>query len=431
MFYEKLIKKLKKSKAEVAVVGVGYVGLPLAAEFAQKGLKVYGLDVSEEKVELLRKGVSYIQDVESSDLAALVNSGNFIPETNFKVMEKADAVIICVPTPLRKSREPDMSYIISASRSVASNISRGTLVVLESTTYPGTTREILAPELEKRGFNVGENVFLAFSPERVDPGNKEYGIRNTPKVIGGVDKKSLELARALYETAVDNVVCVDSCEEAEMVKLLENTFRAVNIGLINEMAQLCNKFGLDVWRIVKAASSKPFGFMPFYPGPGMGGHCLPTDPQFLSWKAKSSRFYPHFIDYAEEINRAMPSFVVSRISNVLNRYSKSVNGSSILIMGVSYKKNIGDVREAPAYDIIAELKELGAELSYCDPYVDEFEGVEGVDHAATDYGSYDCTVIITDHDDFNYKDIVNKAGLVFDCRGVTLGLEGKAFIERL
>ncbi len=428
---EELKKRIEKRTASVAIVGVGYVGLPLAVEFARSGLKVTGLDVDEGKIRMLRDGKSYIQDVGSETVRELLEKGTFIPETDFRALKNQDVVIICVPTPLRKTREPDLSYIISASEAVAANISSETLVVLESTTYPGTTREILAPELEKQGFRPGEDVFLAFSPERVDPGNKQYGIRNTPKVVGGMDEKSLKMAKELYSAAADEVVCTGSCEEAEMVKLLENTFRAVNIGLINEMAQLCNRFGLDIWRIVKAASSKPFGFMPFYPGPGIGGHCLPTDPQFLAWKAKSSRFYPHFIDHAEEVNRAMPAFVVSRISAALNRRKKSVNGSKILIMGVSYKKNIGDTREAPAYDIAPQLEELGACLNYCDPYVEEFDGIKRVDHKKIDYSEYDCVVIVTDHDDFDYKDMAEKANIIFDCRGVTLELKGKACVERL
>jgi UDP-N-acetyl-D-glucosamine dehydrogenase len=303
--------------------------------------------------------------------------------------------------------------------------------VLESTTYPGTTKEILLPAVEEKGFNCGEDVFIAFSPERVDPGNKEYGIKNTPKVVGGIDEKSLRLAEELYKLALDKVVTVNSTEEAEMVKLLENTFRAVNIGLINEMTKLCDKLDLDIWSIIRAAESKPFGFMPFYPGPGLGGHCIPIDPQFLSWKAKSSQFYPHFIDYAEEINRSMPDFVVEKVVRVLNEAKKSINGSKILVLGVSYKKNVGDTRESPAYEVVEHLKKLKAEIEYSDPYVDTFMGFNSLKEETLNYQNYDSVIIVTAHDDFNYYDVVSEAKTVVDCRGVTLGLKGKAKIERL
>ncbi len=430
MSYKNILNNLEGKETNVGIVGLGYVGLPLAVEFVRAGIDVTGLEISEEKVNSLKNGESYIQDIDSSVLSEVMETGNFHPTTDQTVLEKMDAVIICVPTPLRKSRDPDLSFIVKASETVAQNISKDTLVVLESTTYPGTTREILVPEFEKEGFSVGKAVFIAFSPERVDPGNKEYGIKNTPKV-GGIDKKSLKLVETLYSGPVDKVVLVGSCEEAEMVKLLENTFRAINIGVVNELALLCDKLDLDIWNIIEAASTKPFGFMPFYPGPGLGGHCLPVDPQFLSWKAKSSQFYPHFIDYAEEVNRSMPEYVVTKISRLLNKEKKSVNGAKILIMGVSYKKNVGDVRESPAFEIGKNLKDMGADLTFVDPFVEEFQNIEKIKYKDIDYKDYDCVAVVTAHDSFDYGKMVNKAEAVMDCRGVTLGLEGRADIERL
>ncbi|MEA3506969.1 MAG: nucleotide sugar dehydrogenase, partial [Elusimicrobiota bacterium] len=390
-----------------------------------------GIEVSKEKAELLNSGKSYIQDITSKEVADIVENGSFKAVTDFEKIKEQDVVIICVPTPLRKSRTPNLSYIISATDSVAEYLSPDTLMVLESTTYPGTTKEIVLPAVEEKGFKAGKDIFIAFSPERVDPGNKKYGIKNTPKVVGGIDKKATELAKLLYKSSLDNVITVNSTEEAEMVKLLENTFRAVNIGLINELTKLCDKLELDIWSIIRAAASKPFGFMPFYPGPGLGGHCIPIDPQFLSWKAKSSQFYPHFIDYAEEVNRSMPGFVIEKISRVLNEGKKSINGSKLLVLGVSYKKNVGDTRESPAYEIIKELKKMKAEVEYADPYVNSFMDLDTSDLEKIKYGDYDCVVIVTAHDSFNYKEIVDKSSIVVDCRGVTLGIEGKAKVERI
>ncbi|MFW6172157.1 MAG: nucleotide sugar dehydrogenase [Elusimicrobiota bacterium] len=431
MSFKKLKEKIKKKKVKVGIIGLGYVGLPLAVEFAKNGVEVTGIDVSEDKIKKLKSGKSYIQDVSSKDVKNLVEKKLLKPTGSFKTIKNLDAVIICVPTPLRKSRDPDLSFIVDASERVAKNLSSHTLVILESTSYPGTTREILVPNLEKKGFKTGRDVFVVFSPERVDPGNKVYKIKNTPKVVGGINKDSVRLAADLYSHIVEAVVIVNSCEEAEMVKLLENTFRAVNIGLVNELTLLCDKFNLDIWNIIRAAATKPFGYMPFYPGPGLGGHCLPIDPQFLSWKAKTSQFYPHFIDYAEEINRTMPGFVVGKINYVLNELKKSVNGSKILIMGVSYKKNVGDTRESPCIEIVKQLNNLNAKLYYSDPYVRRFMDVKRIPISKIDFSKYDCTVIVTDHDRFDYQKIVDKSNAVVDCRGVTLDLKGKSKIVRI
>ncbi len=421
--YKLLKKKISLGEVNIGVVGLGYVGLPLAAEFALKGIEVTGVDVSRKKIKKLLSGESYIQDVDSKLIKSLCSTEKLNPTSDFSELKNMDAVVICVPTPLRKSRDPDLSFIVDASEKVAENISGGTIVILESTSYPGTTREILLQEIKRKNPSASQEVFVAFSPERVDPGNSKFGIGNTPKVVGGIDSKSTELAEKLYQMIVKEVVTVKSCEEAEMVKLLENTFRAVNIGLINEMAQLCDRFSLDIWRIVKAAASKPFGFMPFYPGPGLGGHCLPIDPQFLSWKAKSNKFYPHFIDYAEEINRSMPEYVVGKVGVLLNEKKKSINGSDILLMGVSYKKNVGDTRESPAYEIVEFLKKMKARISYIDPYVNCFPDAEKVEAGGVDYSSYDCVVIVTEHEIFDWPEVIEKSQLILDCRGVTLEYE--------
>lgn len=431
MRYEVLKKKIISKKANICIIGLGYVGLPLAVEFARAGFKVTGVDVSNEKVSSLKEGKSYIEDVSREDIVKIIKDKKFVPTIRYSGIKNQDVIIICVPTPLRKTREPDLSFIIEASEKVSNNLSESTLVILESTSYPGTTREILLPKFEEKGFKGGVDVFVAFSPERVDPGNEFYGIKNTPKIVGGIDKKSLELAREVYAQVVDKVITVNSCEEAEMVKLIENTFRAVNIGLINELAMLCNKLNLDIWNIIRAAATKPFGFMPFYPGPGLGGHCLPVDPQFLSWKAKSHLFYPRFIDYAEEINRLMPGYVVEKISKLLNENKKCVKDSKILLMGVSYKKNVGDLRESPAFDIVDRLKNLSASVFFTDPYARSFSGVKRISYNRINYKEYDCVVIVTAHEKFDYIKILEESKAVVDCRGVTLGLKGKAKVVRI
>ncbi|MBN2406687.1 MAG: nucleotide sugar dehydrogenase [Elusimicrobia bacterium] len=426
-----LKEKILNKKAKICIVGLGYVGLPLVVEFAESGYNVTGIDTSKDKISRLLKGQSYIEDVKSSAVNLIIKAGKFHPTSEYGTVKNQDAIIICVPTPLRKTREPDLSYIVDAADEVVKYLSRDTLVILESTSYPGTTRDILLDKIEKKGFRGGVDAFVAFSPERVDPGNERFGIRNTPKVVGGIDKKSLNLAKTLYSQVVDRVVTVNSCEEAEMVKLLENTYRAVNIGLINEMTMLCSKFDLDIWNVIRAASTKPYGFMAFYPGPGLGGHCIPVDPQFLSWKAKSNLFYPRFIDHAEEINTSMPNYVAKKVITTLNRMKKSVNGSKILIMGVSYKKNVGDTRESPSFEVAQILKQLKAQLSYSDPYVASFEGIKRVPHSNINFRNFDCVLVITDHEKFDYKKMVREARAVVDCRGVTLDLKGKAKIVRI
>jgi len=342
---EQLLARISNRTARVSVVGLGYVGLPLAVEFAKAGFRVVGLDVDEHKVEQLRAGQSYIPDVAQAELDALVAEGLLTATTDYSMLAEADAISICVPTPLRKSKDPDISYIVAAADGIACYSHPGQLVVLESTTYPGTTEEIILPRIRANGYKVGQDFFLAFSPERVDPGNKRYGTRNTPKIIGGVTPRCLEIACALYQTAVDTIVPVSSTRAAEMVKLLENTFRAVNIGLVNEIAIMCDKLGVDVWEVIEAARTKPFGFMPFYPGPGLGGHCIPIDPHYLSWKLKTLNYHARFIELAGEINSAMPLYVVSKVADALNELRKPLNGSQVLVLGVANKRDVKDVRE--------------------------------------------------------------------------------------
>ncbi|HOJ34460.1 MAG TPA: nucleotide sugar dehydrogenase [Candidatus Hydrogenedentes bacterium] len=406
----------------VAIIGLGYVGLPLSVEFVRGGLSVIGIDVSEEKVNLLRQGRSYVLDVPDTVISEIVNSGSFLPTTQMSALAEADAVCICVPTPLTKTKDPDISYILEAVAGVEKYLHPGMTIVLESTTYPGTTEELVLPRLESTGLKVGKDFFLAFSPERVDPGNKQYTIRNTPKVIGGVTPTCTEKAVELYRHAVDCLVPVSSPRTAEMTKLLENTYRAINIGLVNELAIMCHHLCLDVWEVIEAAKTKPFGFVAFYPSPGLGGHCIPIDPQYLSWKLRTFNYTARFIDLATAINSAMPEFVVNRIADALNDECKSVRGSSILILGVAYKKNISDTRESPALDIIGMLRRKGAHVQYADPYVPSLEGFDEKLRAydlSQGVAKFDCVAIITDHDAFDYNAIVREARLVFDGRNAT------------
>jgi len=405
---------------KIAVVGLGYVGLPLACAFAGKDIVVVGVDVSKEKVSLIRSGKSYISDVDSDTVKNLVKKGFLKPTTDFGKIKKCECVIVCVPTPLRKTQDPDISFIVSASEETGKHISRGTTVVLESTTYPGTTREIVAPLLEKSGLKAGKDFYLAFSPERVDPANKKWKIENTPKIIGGINGKSCKKACSYYAKIIRDIVPASSLEAAEMVKLLENTFRAVNIGLINEIAQIADKLDLNIWEIVKLAGTKPFGFMPFYPGPGLGGHCIPVDPLYLSWKMRSLNFYTRFIDLASEINSSMPDFVVSKLVKILNNFSISVKGSRILILGTAYKKNVSDTRESPVIEMILNLLNLKANVSWFDDLV--ATGVPGVrvkKLTVRALKAYDMVVIATDHDHFDYKFIIKNSKLVFDLRNRT------------
>lgn len=420
MSKEVLLKWIEAREAKIGVIGVGYVGLPLAVEFASEGYHVTGIDVSQGKVDLLNAGESYIIDVPSEDVAKLVERGTLTATTDFSVLGEMDALLICVPTPLRKTRDPDMSYIIAAADEVAKYSTPDTLIVLESTTYPGTTDELIVPRLVQNGFTVGEDVFICFSPERVDPGNTVYFTRNTPKVIGGVTPECVEVAAALYCKAIDQVVPVTSTQAAEMVKLLENTFRAVNIGLVNEMAIMCDKLGVNVWEVIDAASTKPFGFMTFYPGPGLGGHCIPIDPLYLSWKLKALNYTARFIDLASEINSDMPNYVINKTMEALNDEAKAVRGSRILVLGVAYKPDIDDLRESPALDVIRLLEERGAEVVYHDPYVADLShesiALQSTDLTADEIKKADCVVIITHHKVTNWQQVADEATLIVDCR---------------
>jgi UDP-N-acetyl-D-glucosamine dehydrogenase len=433
---QQLLDRLNGRTAKVGVVGLGYVGLPLAVEFAKAGFEVIGLDVSASKVESINRGVSYIPDVPTETLAELVKSGKLCATTDYNDLRQADTVSIAVPTPLRKTKDPDMSFVIEAIDSIARVCHAGMLVVLESTTYPGTTEELVVPRLLNDGFKVGEDVFVAFSPERIDPGNVKYGVRNTPKVVGGVTPDCTEVVVALYSTAVDTVVPVSSPTTAEMVKLLENTFRAVNIGLVNELALMCDKLGVDAWEVINAARTKPFGFMPFYPGPGLGGHCIPIDPLYLSWKLKTLNYTARFIELASEVNTAMPEYVVEKVTNALNDDRKSVNGSKIVVLGVAYKRDVDDVRESPALDVISLLRNKGADVSFHDPHVSKVrleneEIMTGVDYSDALLDGADCAVIVTDHSAFDYQRILDHATLVVDTRHATQPRVGKARVVTL
>ena len=428
--------KIGDRSARIGVVGMGYVGLPLALEFIEAGFPVAGIDVDGQKVSQMREGRSHIGDVPDERLGAALATGRFSAHTEFAAAGDLDIVIICVPTPLRKTRDPDISYIVSALDSIAPQMRKGMLVVLESTTYPGTTEEILRPRLEAGGLKAGEDFHLAFSPERVDPGNKEFDTHNTPKVVGGMTPACTEMAAALYGAAVSEVVSVSSTQSAEMVKLLENTFRAVNIGLVNEIALMCDRLNINVWEVIDAAATKPFGFMPFYPGPGIGGHCIPLDPHYLSWKLKTLNFYAKFIELAAEINANMPLYVVGKVTDLLNEMEKSVRGAKILVLGVTYKPDTGDVRESPALDLIRLLEDRGAVVDYADPYVPELRtnGSEkrSVDLTPATLATYDCAVIVTHHRDVDYQAVVDHSVAVFDARNATGGMKpGTCRLRRL
>ena len=425
--------KIVSREATVAVVGLGYVGLPLACAFASKGYHVIGVDLSEKKVESLGKGESYIIDVKSETLKELVEKGQFIPTTDFAELEKANCISICVPTPLAKTGEPDVSYMINARDYILPHLQKGTLFVLESTTYPGSTRELMIKPLQKAGFELGKDVFVAFSPERVDPGNPKYNTLNTPKVVGGATPECTDLAVALYSSIIPMIVPVSSCEAAEMAKLLENTFRSINIGLVNEIAIMCRYLGIDVWEVIKAASSKPFGFMPFYPGPGIGGHCIPIDPLYLSWKLRTLHYKARVIELADDINSAMPDYVVGLIGEALNEHKKSIKGSKILLLGMAYKKDIDDLRESPSLLVYDRLRQKGAELYYHDPFVKSFryndETISGV--GRENIGGYDCVVILTDHSCFDYNEIAREAKLIVDTRNAAKDVAERSNIVTL
>ena len=415
--------QIRRRTVSVGVVGLGYVGLPLAMEFARAGFRTTGFEVDPKRVEALRKGRSHIPDVPSADVRRYGARGLFRPTTDFAALARMDAIIVCVPTPLRKSKDPDVSYILSALASIRDRFRKGQLIILESTTYPGTTRDLLLPELEKRGLRVGRDFFLAFSPERVDPGNKTYGIKTTPKVVGGITPACSRAASLLYAQIVDAVVPVSSPECAEMVKLLENTFRAVNIALVNEVALMCDRLGLNTWEVIDAAATKPFGFMKFYPGPGIGGHCIPLDPHYLSWKLKSLNFFSRFIELASEINSHMPEHLVRKIGQALNDRGKSVRGSRVVVVGVAYKKDVGDTRESPALDVVALLHRQGARVVYHDPFVPKMS-LAGVAYrsrplTAALLAKADAVVITTDHTQLPIAEIVRRAPLIVDARNAT------------
>lgn len=414
--------KIEGRTARIGVVGLGYVGLPLAVALAEAGFKVLGVDVDKQKVASLGIARSYVEDVPDSQLAPIVKSGHLVASTDYASLADVDAISICVPTPLRKTGDPDISYIVDAADCIAKYGGNGKLIVLESTTYPGTTEEIILPRLVGNGDIVGQDVFLAFSPERIDPGRTDFTIYTTPKVIGGVTPDCLEVALALYGTVVQRPVPVSSTATAEMVKLLENTFRAVNIGLVNEMVLMCDKLGLDAWEVVEAAATKPYGFMPFYPGPGLGGHCIPIDPLYLSWKLRTLNYTARFIELAAEVNGNMPDYVVKKVSDALNDESKAVRGSRVLVLGAAYKPNVSDVRESPAIDIILLLEEKGAAVSYHDPYVTDLhhEGIQKKSIMLTDEAlkTADCVVIVTHHETYDWAHIGEQARLIVDSRHV-------------
>jgi UDP-N-acetyl-D-glucosamine dehydrogenase len=425
-----LIKKFEDKSAVIAVVGLGYVGLPLSVVFAEAGFTVIGLEVDGRKVDAINKGISYIQDVPSGQVEALMKNGRLKATTDFSVLREVDAVSICVPTPLRKTGDPDLSFIVSASEGVAPYAHAGMVVVLESSTYPGTTREMVLPRLTgANGLKAGEDIFIAFSPERVDPGRVDWTTKNTPKVVGGITEDCSDVAAAWYGQALDTVVRVSTAEVAEMAKLLENTFRMINIGLVNELAIMCGRLGVDVWEVIDAAATKPFGFMKFTPGPGLGGHCIPIDPLYLSWKMKAFNYNARFIELASEINTNMPRFAVGKVQDALNEVGKALKGSQVLVLGVAYKADIDDMRESPALDVIHLLQQKGASVQYHDPYVPFFEHdgwkMESVSDLMPAVSSADVVVIVTNHSKYDYKSILDAANLIVDTRNALRNFGGK------
>jgi UDP-N-acetyl-D-glucosamine dehydrogenase len=417
---KELIERFEEGDATIGVVGLGYVGLPLAMVLASAGYRVVGVDSSEEKVGQLRQGESYVEDVPSEELRRWQREGRFEARGSYEALAQVHGISICVPTPLRKTGDPDLSFIVSAAKALTPHLSPGKLVILESTTYPGTTREILQQEFEKAGLRVGESFFLAFSPERVDPGRKDWTTQNTPKVIGGITPACTAVAAAMYGRAMAQVVPVSSSEVAEMTKLLENTFRAVNIALVNEMVLMCDRLGIDVWEVIDAAATKPFGFMKFTPGPGLGGHCIPIDPLYLSWKLKSVKYNARIIELASEINTGMPRYVVKRVQDALNEMGKAVRGAQVLVLGVAYKPEVSDTRESPALDIIGLLQDLGATVQYFDPYVPSLThedwSLESVPDMVAAAAHSDCVVIATDHRTLDYHALAEAANMIFDTR---------------
>ena len=435
---EVLLEKIATRSARVGVIGLGYVGLPLAVEFARNGFTSIGFEVDKSKVARINSGESYIPDVPTSDLAAVVNADKLQATTDFAMLGTVDVIIICVPTPLRKTKEPDVSFILDAAGRIQDTLRSGQLIILESTTYPGTTDEVLLPMMEETGMKIDEDYFLAFSPERIDPGNANFHTRNIPKVVGGVSEKSTSVAAAIYGAIVENVHTVSSARVAETCKLLENTFRAVNIGLVNELSQLCHTLEIDTWEVIQAAATKPFGFMAFFPGPGIGGHCIPLDPHYLSWKARMHGFEARFISLAEEVNSRMPEHVVELVTMGLNRNRKAVNGSKILILGVAYKRDIDDVRESPALAIIEKLREMGGEVAYHDPYIPEIrleseshDKLTSVELTEARVSQSDCVVIVTDHQTIDYGWVAERAALLLDTRNATRPLKNPELAKKI
>ena len=430
-----LEKKILDRRAKIGIIGLGYVGLPLAITFAKKGFKVYGLDIDAHRIKQINQKKSYILDVSSADISDAIKAKKLFVSDDFSYIKELDAIIICVPTPLYKTKEPDVSYIVSAVENIKKYMKRGQIMVLESTTYPGTTEEVMLPILESTGFKEGKDFYLAFSPERVDPGNEKYDTKNTPKIIGGISKNSTYIAKVLYEQAIDIIVPVSSSKVAEMVKLLENTFRIVNIGLVNEIMLMCDKLGINVWEVIDAAKTKPYGFMPFYPGPGVGGHCIPVDPIYLSWKARMHGFEARFIDLASYVNSQMPYYVVDKITQGLNESKKPLRCSKILIMGVAYKKDVKDLRESPALEIIDILIKKGALVSYYDPYLPYLKihdiNLKGVEFNKDSFKDSDCVVIVTDHTNVDYKFVAKNSPLIVDTRNILKTVTNKANIIRI
>jgi UDP-N-acetyl-D-glucosamine dehydrogenase len=433
MEMKELMKKIEDKTAIVAIIGMGYVGLPLSVEVAKAGYRVVGIQRNPQKARMINSGQNYISDVNDNELKELVEAGRLSSTVDFSVLSEADVVIICVPTPLTKNKEPDVSHIISATEEIVRYIHRGMLFVLESTTYPGTTDELILPMLSKKGLKVGEDFFLAFSPERVDPGNKMYNTKNTPKIIGGITSNCLKITSMLYKQFIDKVIPVSSTKTAEMIKLLENTFRAVNIALVNEIAIICDKLGIDTWEVIEGAATKPFGFMPFYPGPGLGGHCIPVDPHYLSWKLKSLNYNVRFIELAGDINANMPVYVVNKLADALNERGKPLKGSKIFVLGVAYKKDIGDMRESPALDIFQLLINKKAEVFYHDPYVPYLTigdlTFESIPMSSEMLRRSDCSLIVTDHSSFDYRFIVENSQMILDTRNGTKGIVSEKIIK--
>ncbi len=423
---DQLLRKIRAKEAVIGIIGLGYVGLPLVREFNRAGMKILGFDVDKKKVKSLMAGRSYIEHIPSSAIKKIVKAKRFEATTDFKKLAKADCILICVPTPLTKMREPDMTYVEATARSISKTLRKGQLVILESTTYPGTTREVMLPILEESGLKVGRDFFLAYSPEREDPGREDYTTKTIPKVVGGYDKNSLAVAKACYETSLDTVVPVSSCEAAEACKILENTYRCVNIALVNELKVLFDKMGIDVWEVVQAAATKPFGFTPFYPGPGLGGHCIPIDPFYLSWKARQYNLPTRFIELAGEVNISMPQYVITQLADALNDKGKALKGSKILILGLAYKKDVDDMRESPSLELIELLKQKHAKVDYNDPHIPkaprtrEYDlKMSSVKLTAAALARYDAVLISTDHSSYDYQFIVDNAKLVVDTRNAT------------